>query len=177
MSWFLRSSTLDDLQRQTAISLLLSLEARVKIRFEPYRAALQIGQNPESVFGDLGHYLEEEFSRQKSRIEALESQLFLIKKRTAWLNQENERLRKEPTSERLVQAQEQVRVLMGNLQRAEDELSAVQQALEAEQWSRRQEADQRDEYIGAQNRIIAQQQLRLSSLAGETLDADRTGER
>ena len=70
-----------------------------------------------------------------------------------------------------------MRVLIGDLQRAEDELSAVQQALEAEQWSRRQEADQRDEYIGAQNRIIAQQQLRLSSLAGETLDADKTGER
>jgi len=177
MSWFLRSSSLDDLQRQTAISLLLSLEARVKIHLEPYRAALQTGQNPESVFGDLGRNLAERFSRQKSRIEELESQLFLCEKRTAWLNQENERLRNEPAGERLVQAQEQVRVLIGDLQRAEDELSAVQQALEAEQCSRRQEADQRDEYIGAQNRIIAQQQLRLSSLVGENLDAGKTGER
>ena len=68
MSWFLRSSSLDDLQRQTAISLLLSLEARLQIRLEPYRAALQTGQKPESVFGDLGSNLAERLSQQKSRI-------------------------------------------------------------------------------------------------------------
>ena len=46
MSWFLRSSSLDDLQRQTAISLLFSLEARLQICLEPYRAVLQTGQIP-----------------------------------------------------------------------------------------------------------------------------------
>jgi len=163
--------------RRTAISLLLSLEARLQVRLDTFRAALKTDQTPESVFGDLGYYLAERLFRQESRIEELESWLFLCEKRASWLNQENERLRKEPAGERLLQAQEQMRILMGDLQRAEDELSDLQQALDAEQLSHQQETAQRDNYIAAQNHIIAQQQLRLSSLACETPDAETTGER
>jgi septal ring factor EnvC (AmiA/AmiB activator) len=177
LPWFLRSPDLDDIQRQMAVSLLCSLEAGLPVPLESYRAALQTGQNPESVFVDLGHNLAERFRHHQSQIEKLESQLFLSEQRTTWLNQENERLRKEPAGERLIQAQRQVRKLTADLQRAEEELCAMQQALEAEQRARRQEAAQREEYISAQNRIIAQQQLRLSSLTGETPDADTAGER
>ena len=53
---------------------------------------------------------------------------------------------------------------------------AAYQALKAEQWSRQQETAQRDEFIAAQNRIIAQQQLRLSGMAGETPGAELTGD-
>jgi len=159
------------------MSLLLSLEARLKVRLDTYQAAIQTGQSPESVFGDLGQSLAESMSQQKNRIDELESQLSLCERRVGWLNQENERLRKEPAGQRLLLAQEQVHTLMGDLQQAEDKLSELQQALEAEQRSHQQETAQSDNYIAAQNRIIAQQQLRLSSLAGDTPDEETTGER
>jgi hypothetical protein len=176
MTWFVRSSDHDDVQRRAAISLLLSLEARLHIGLGPYRAALEAGQAPESVFGDLGQYLAERWFQQNNRIDELESRVFLCEKHTAWLDRENERLRKEPVRERLAQAQAQMQALMGDFQRSEDELSAAHQALEAEQWSRQQEISQRDEFIAAQNRIIAQQQLRLSGMAGETPGAELAGE-
>ena len=72
MTWFFRSSDPDNLQRRAAISLLLSLEARLQISLRSYRGALEAGQTPEFVFGDLGQYLAERWFQQNNRIEELE---------------------------------------------------------------------------------------------------------
>jgi chromosome segregation ATPase len=175
MPWLYRSPDLKNMVCQVSLSLLYSLDISLAVGLQPYQAALQSGKNPESVFEELGQFLAEQRKQQKDRIEGLESRLSQCERRLAWLDQENERLRKEPVREQMLQAQTKVQALSQDLRRAEDELSATYQAFEVEQLAHHQEATQREDYIAALNRIIAQQQLRLNSLMGETPEPESTG--
>ena len=177
MPWFSHPHDPEDIYRLMAESMLRSLAVYLPIQMEPYLGEIHAGKTPERVVRDLGNYLAERLHRQQEQITELESRLSQSERRASRLSQEIESLKEEPFHKNWEFAQERIQLLTERLNQSEDELSAVRQALEAEQWSRQQETDHSDDYIAAQNRIIAQQQLRLNGLLGETPGAETPGER
>jgi len=171
------SPDVETVKRQLVESLLDTLQRCLEINLAAYLASIQAGNYPESVFSNLGYMLAERLRQQEDQITQLESERFLNEGRISWLSKEIQRISEEPVRQQLEQTQEQVSALTRRLNQAESDLTAVRRALGAEQRSRQQETARRDEYIAAQNRIIAQQQLRLNGLLGETPGAETPGER
>lgn len=174
MPLFSRSDPEEE-RRQVAIGYLRDLEAHLSLNLEAYVLAIQSGQNPDIAFGELGRWLAEWARQQQALLENLSSQNQLAEINLTWTNQEIQRLRAEPIRERLAEAESKVNDLTDRLAKAQAALDTVRQALAAEQSARQRETDELRAYIGAQNSIIAQQQLRLNTLLGETPGGEAAG--
>lgn len=179
MGWFTKSLDPEALRRQAAADLINGLEARLyqpPLNLAGYLARLDAGHSPATVIGDLAYALVALLNQARQYIAELEAQLSLREQSWQAALAECDRLRKEPLRQQLSQAQRRIGELTARSEYAETDLANLKRSLAAEQADRQQQVAKLQSYIAAQNRIIAQQQLRLNNLLGETPDAETPGQ-
>lgn len=177
MPWFKPSFDANQERRNMALGLLQSLEPYLPNQVRPALAGLQAGVHPNQVLAEFGYNLANMLSELHSRHTDLVNRAQSNEWHINRLRQDNERLRNEPLRQQLEQAQDETQSLAVALSSAEIDLETTRRALAAEQSAHRREVAELQAYIVSQNRIIAQQQLRLNGLLGETPGAETPGEK
>lgn len=174
MPWFAPSPRPDPdaVHREAALELIRTLEVHLPEATRAAQQDLDSGVPPAAVISDLGRSLANLLSQQQERIHHLQGQVQTEEWRIQGLLQENDRLRNEPLRGELADAQAWAEVISGRLAESEGRLVTAHKALTASQ----AEVEELHAYILRQNHIIAQQQLRLNHLLGETPSAETGGE-
>jgi|GEM_PF-2567891 len=177
MPWFRQPVDAQPERRQTVFWLLQCLAPYLPAPTKTAADQLEAGVSPDAVLSEFGRCLAELLARWQTYNTGLSARLQSQEAQVDWLRKENERLQTEPLRRQMKQAQQKVHELSGALSQAGKDLETVRRALAAEQVARQREVSELQAYVVSQNRIIAQQQLRLNGLLGETPSAETAGEK
>ena len=175
MPLFISTSDPANQRRQMAEALLRQLGASLPAVLDACLPALLGGQEPEIVLAEAGRLIARAMAQQQQDTTRMESRLYASQGENRLLRSQNDRLQNEPVRQQLQAAQDQVQALTLRLEDTEADLHTTRLALASEQRARRQETAAFEAQSTAQNRIIAQQQLRLNSLLGEPSGANTSG--
>ena len=173
MPWFTPSPRPDPnaLRREAALSLIHTLEVHIPDAMQAAHQMLSSDGAPEMNISDLGRFLADMLHQLQKYIDNLQRRLQMDELRIQGLLKENDRLRGDPLRSQLADVQAQAEALTMRLAESETNLAAARQARAASQ----AEAEELRSYILRQNHIIAQLQLRLNHLLGETPSAETGG--
>ena len=164
------------IHREVMLNICSSLEPYLPEVVKPWRILLQDkGYDSRYLVGDIGRDLAEFVRTNQFRLLEMQNNLAMTQIQANLFIADNQRLLKEPLRQELKKVQNDAKHLSIELERTQTDLRTVQQALAAEQSARHDETDELRAYIAAQNRIIAQQQLRLNQILGETPGVETAG--
>lgn len=162
--------------RQAALDFLIELAPYMPDFVSPWRSALYREEiAPDRVIAEMGRSLARAFSEYEKRVADLEHQLKFANLRANILTTTNQELIQEPVHQLYQESRELIKQLSSDLEKALVNLHYTQEQLKEERSACQKEAADFRAYIQAQNRIIAQQQLRLNQILGETPGAETPG--
>jgi chromosome segregation ATPase len=172
MSWFERSSDPQKNDRAVALRFFQILEQRLGMDVPTYTSSIRSGQDVNAVFHSFVTALETRLKQLQGQIANWEAYGQVHQNRIDMLTRENDWLRAESARQRLDETRQKLRDLSALVETTQRDLAITQKARDADQESHQREVSELKKVIGAQNQIIAKQQLRLNQLSGNLLPGE-----
>lgn len=176
MFWSNNTSQLK-VSKEAAIKILRILETQLSRDLSNFVNSVNNEHEVSGVFSSFGYWLSELEKQRQTQIDNLEFQLQSTLEKLEWSNQVIQELRSAPLHQMNIDLKAKVAYLSDRLEFIYQEKDSLQKALASEKMVRQKEVNELKTYVSTQNRIIAQQQIRLNRLLGDTSSGEALGDK